>query len=397
MSPRKPLDGVWPGVSVKSGSGSSSSSPQAGKAPAGKATVTGSIRNAMANFGWPTWRSIRGNAPIKRLSIRLRPASLTILQGQGLDENPDQILSEVRTESSHGVAVAAMELWDDTERDIVRLIFGSNAIELSGNNIDITLKICTKILRNEPYDPAEVDDERSPEYEKQREHLLKTLGRAATRNDVVKSRREIVQHTKAFNHISDYILSGGRWTEKLILDTHALLWDGLDVADVDPGRYRTHECGGRYGNQKKAIRFMRWKSIPGYMAAFVARLNKYIEAAEAGEDLDVYDIAAWIHYYFINIHPFADGNGRLVRILMGVFTLHYAGHVVILGESDAERESYLALTARASKKFHEEDMDVEPEDQIGHHELCDVLVRKSKGPLERMLHWAKARKNKRKT
>lgn len=130
------------------------------------------------------------------------------------------------------------------------------------------------------------------------------------------------------------------------------------------------------------------------MDELVAGLNKDIIEAEDGTPLDVYDRAARLHHLFINIHPFADGNGRVVRMLTAAFTLHYAGHIIVIGENEQDRDAYLEVCKRAGKKFHEEDMEVSSDEQVGHDELCDLLVRKSKNPLDRMRRWANERREK---
>lgn len=352
------------------------------------------MSKAIGKHGWPTWRSIRGTLSPVNLRLKFRQDTITTLQKEGLSEDPKAIMSKVRTESIRNLPAAAAELWPQREKDIINLIFGSNYIELAGNNIDITIKICQKILRDEPYDPEEVS-ERDADYEKQREHLFKTLGRTATRNDVVRSRKEIVQHALAFNYVSDHIINGGEWTEDLIKQAHRILEDGLGDVEA-PGQYREHACAVKYGDSKKAAyQFIRWQKIPEYMASLVKELNAAIVAAEDGEELDVYDRAARLHHYFINIHPFPDGNGRIVRILTAVFTLHYMGHVVVIGGDDEDREAYLEITKRAGKKFHEEDLEVSPSKQTGHHELGNFLARKSKQHLEDMRQWASKMSKKR--
>lgn len=57
------------------------------------------------------------------------------------------------------------------------------------------------------------------------------------------------------------------------------------------------------------------------MEIFFATLGTHIVTLE-----DV----AHIHYDFVKIHPFADGNGRLARILMNLALLHLGYFPVII-------------------------------------------------------------------
>jgi Fic family protein len=39
--------------------------------------------------------------------------------------------------------------------------------------------------------------------------------------------------------------------------------------------------------------------------------------------IDIVKLAADIHYNFVNIHPFGDGNGRVSRLLMNYIQLYH--------------------------------------------------------------------------
>ena len=60
--------------------------------------------------------------------------------------------------------------------------------------------------------------------------------------------------------------------------------------------------------------------------------------------------AAYAHYAFVAVHPFADGNGRVSRAISSVFT--YRSHSIPLLILDADRRDYLsALEAADSGDF----------------------------------------------
>ena len=60
--------------------------------------------------------------------------------------------------------------------------------------------------------------------------------------------------------------------------------------------------------------------------------------------------AAYAHYAFVAIHPFADGNGRVARALASVFTLR-AESIPILVSFDTRDEYYAALQEADQKGY----------------------------------------------
>lgn len=63
------------------------------------------------------------------------------------------------------------------------------------------------------------------------------------------------------------------------------------------------------------------------------------------------ELAALVHYRFVSIHPFGDGNGRISRLLMN-FILHKYGFPM-LDISYKNRNSYYTALERSQKKKQE--------------------------------------------
>src|SRR5439155_26847782 len=79
---------------------------------------------------------------------------------------------------------------------------------------------------------------------------------------------------------------------------------------------------------------------PAEMSRFVSELRS--EAFLAAHPLVQ---AAYAHYCFVVIHPFADGNGRVARALASAFTYRAVSMpIVILSE---QRDAYLKSLERA--------------------------------------------------
>lgn len=82
-------------------------------------------------------------------------------------------------------------------------------------------------------------------------------------------------------------------------------------------------------------------ATPEETPAFMTDLVKwYNEEAEKGE-LSPIEMASLLHYRYIRIHPFEDGNGRIARLLVN-FVLHRYGYPMIVISSD-DKFNYLRI------------------------------------------------------
>ncbi|SPO02587.1 uncharacterized protein DNG_05260 [Cephalotrichum gorgonifer] len=343
--------------------------------------------------GWPSWRSIRGchNAPA-HFTIRLAEHLREEAAGMVLPEDPATIIAQARQESQRGGVASFEKAWEEMEKSLITLVYGSNLIETAGTNFRLTLKICRDIFRGKEVDPN--ISERDPEYQEYVDNLIKTQRKGDIPN-VIRSRREVINHAKALNFLIDRIvLDNMALSEELLLQAHRILQDNINDDDVAPGQYREHEVAVSYtkpGQKRQRSICIRAKAVPGYMKDMIEHLDNDIAAAEKSEDLDPYTLAARYHHQFVMIHPFGDGNGRMSRMILNVLLLKYAGHLSVIG-SDCDKDEYLDIVCRGQKIFSREDMEVDFEKQTSHLEFARHVLRKSKAGLEDMWSWATQRK-----
>ena len=129
------------------------------------------------------------------------------------------------------------------------MIYGSNLIESAGSAQSITLKLCSHIFAGLVAVPSEIPDN-DPEFLSARQHLA-GHGLDASQHAVLRSRREIIQHAKAWKHLLLHMVCLNHpLSEDLILKTHGILCDGVDLEDGSKassyaGMYRTvNVCAG---------------------------------------------------------------------------------------------------------------------------------------------------------
>lgn len=114
--------------------------------------------------------------------------------------------------------------------------------------------------------------------------------------------------------------------------------------------------------------FPDFSKVPNLLKQFVENINSRIYSVKGDE---IVKLAADIHYNFVNIHPFGDGNGRTARLLMNYIQLYYkeplikiftedrAEYIDALNETEANEDLdiFRSFICRQQTKFYEAELD----------------------------------------
>ncbi len=166
-------------------------------------------------------------------------------------------------------------------------------------------------------------------------HTLESLGSAriegnhTTLADYIESKidvpadpaeniREVQNIEMAMDYVEDAVQVGGVITEQLIRELHQMTVGGLiREGDKTPGRYRDSnvQIAGAAHLPPDVV------AVPGYMQELVAFINR--------DDPHKYDLLkmALAHHRFCWIHPFGNGNGRVVRLVSYAMMIKYGFNV----------------------------------------------------------------------
>ena len=106
-------------------------------------------------------------------------------------------------------------------------------------------------------------------------------------------------------------------TEKTLCNWHEMLMSGR--RNIEIGKYRTHKeamqvVSGRYDKPTVHFEAPPSSDVPKQMEKFMAWFNK--SAPGGKEPLTPLVRAGIAHIYFVSIHPFEDGNGRIGRAIV---------------------------------------------------------------------------------
>lgn len=166
-------------------------------------------------------------------------------------------------------------------------------------------------------------------------HTLESLGSAriegnhTTLADYIESKiespanpaenlQEVQNIERAMDYVEETVQVGGVITEQLIRELHQMTVSGLErEGDKTPGRYRD----GNVQIAGAAHLPPDVSAVPGYMQELVEFINR----TEAHK----YHLLkmALAHHRFCWIHPFGNGNGRVVRLLSYAMMIKYGFNV----------------------------------------------------------------------
>lgn len=144
---------------------------------------------------------------------------------------------------------------------------------------------------------------------------------------------EAKNHQAALEYLFDYLARSKPITEELLLRLHGIL---LNAILPDAGRYRTHSVRilGTY------MPIANYFKVPALIRRLVDNISR--PAADAVARI------AFIHSRFEQIHPFADGNGRIGRLLMHAMALKLNLAPVVVRQE--KKRLYVAYLNKAQMK-----------------------------------------------
>jgi Fic family protein len=131
--------------------------------------------------------------------------------------------------------------------------------------------------------------------------------------------RELLNYTKAFDLVSEYLQTGGAVTEGLIREIHQRLVAGVRGGAAAPGAYRRV--------QNLVVSSVTGETIytpppAPEVPILMAELVDWVNHEQEAHPVLVSGIA---QFQLVHIHPFLDGNGRTSRLLSAL-CLHRDGY-----------------------------------------------------------------------
>ena len=124
-------------------------------------------------------------------------------------------------------------------------------------------------------------------------------------------KRDEIQEVKNAIEAYDKINTYDYKSEKDFIEVHSLM---MKYFDEDNGSYRNH---GEGVERNGKVIYMAPESV--LVPSLMKNLFEFVNTS----DINIIILSAIFHYYFVAIHPFSDGNGRLVRYWVSLMLIKY--------------------------------------------------------------------------
>jgi len=132
---------------------------------------------------------------------------------------------------------------------------------------------------------------------------------------------------EALNKMSTSLDDFALFTPEFLMELHRMLLqnDNFVIEEVDEytvyqviplGKFRVRACITEHGEDED-VRVTQF-CHPSLICTEMERYCKLARCVLANDSIDVFMKTAWLQWAFLRIHPFADGNGRISRIISSI-------------------------------------------------------------------------------
>ena len=108
--------------------------------------------------------------------------------------------------------------------------------------------------------------------------------------------------------------------------------------------------------------YLAWQKVPDRLQKFCDWLNAERKAVDKNDIHKLYELSFEAHYRIVSIHPWADGNGRMSRLIMNI--IQYEAGVIPSIVKKEKRAEYIQSLALSQEN---EDSSIFVDFMLNHH------------------------------
>ncbi|HEY3875527.1 MAG TPA: Fic family protein, partial [Candidatus Kapabacteria bacterium] len=161
---------------------------------------------------------------------------------------------------------------------------------------------------------------------------------------------EIKGHNEVILELESFVGSKAPLTEHLIREMHKKILGGepfrIPAESSEGVRTSRDVVPGRYKQEPNHVRTATGETFyftePIAVAAEMRELINWYRMEEEKRERHPIVFAATLHYRFVRIHLFDDGNGRMARILMNLVLMQH-GYPIAIVRTEDKNNYYRAL------------------------------------------------------
>ena len=128
--------------------------------------------------------------------------------------------------------------------------------------------------------------------------------------------------------------------------------------------------------------YLNYSKIKSQISQFCKELNSKRHSINKNSIEDIYILSFWAHYVLVNIHPWADGNGRMSRLLMNMLQKEFS--VIPMKVLKEDKAKYIKAL---NDSYEHENIDIFIETMMQMH--ANNLRNEIYNHLERLEHKSK--------
>ena len=149
---------------------------------------------------------------------------------------------------------------------------------------------------------------------------------------------EAINHVKGIEFLKDIVKSKSNISEEIIKEMHKIILSSID--DEEAGSFRTTN-----------VRIVGANHIPPQSMKIPRLMKEFVEWYYANErKISISEMASELHYKFVMIHPFIDGNGRVARLLINLYLMRNGYPPAIILKVDRKRYYRVLNEANIGRK-----------------------------------------------
>ncbi|MGL4392351.1 MAG: Fic family protein, partial [Fusobacteriaceae bacterium] len=154
----------------------------------------------------------------------------------------------------------------------------------------------------------------------------------------IKEHLELRNHRDAILYVEKILAEKISLSEEVIKNIHREVYKNIGETEKFAGNYRDHNVVIRGAN-----------FFPSKYSHLEIDMKNLVDWYNSDKSFHPVEKSAELHGKFIDIHPFADGNGRTARLLLN-FELMSQGYPPIIIEREEREEYFVALNERRDGK-----------------------------------------------